>query len=254
MKYRVSEEEIKEDWVKYRNEYPPFYPYKLSDLERHKVAYFFSNLLTTQNGADFDDYCVSDEKDLVGRYLGEVPPGSEVLLHGVGTGREVVVAKNLGLKVVGTTLGSRNVEFGKRFLGLTDRDISEQLCEALPYPSNRFDIVAGFQIFEHAIAPLMFLLEQYRVLKVGGHLMLEWPPAKKYSMDGNPHHQICYTPGQARALFLKAGFKDIKLYYDNLTPIPEEDMWRADQNCMLFIDGKKATSDQEYIKQHCRGL
>ena len=64
---------------------------------------------------------------------------------------------------------------------------------------------------EHAMAPMLFLLEQGRVLKPNGTLMLEWPPAKDYTMGENPHHQMCFTPGQAHALFLKAGFKDIKL-------------------------------------------
>ncbi len=242
-----------EQWVEYRNDYPPFIPYKLTDSQLNQVAYFFSNLLATQNGSDFDDYCVTDEKDLVNRYLGNVPPGSKVLLHGVGTGREVLVAKQLGLDVIGTTLGSRNVEFGRRYLGLTHEELSERLCEALPYASNQFDVVAGFQIFEHAIAPLLFLLEQYRVLKMGGKLILEWPPAKKYGMDGNPHHQICYTPGQARALFMKAGFTDIKLYLDDLTPVTEEDMWRADQEQMICIEGVKAPTDQAYIQNHCKG-
>ena len=118
MKYRVTEEEIKKQWEEYRNSYHPFVKYEPSDREHKKIAASIVNVLYTQNGQDFDDYCVTDENDKISTYLREAPKGAEVLLQGVGTGREVVVAKKMGLNVVGTTLGSRNIEFARRYLNL----------------------------------------------------------------------------------------------------------------------------------------
>ena len=204
------------------------------------------NLVATQNGMDTDDYCIIDGNK-VEKYLSYLPSGSEVLILGTGTGRELLVAKEMGLKVTGTTLGSRNIDFGVDELGLARTELIECLNEDLPFLSGTFDCVAGFQVFEHTLAPLLFLLEQSRVLKIGGRLILEWPPADKFTMEDNPHHQVCFTPGQAYALFQKAGFKDIKVYYDDLSPIPDSEMWKGDQDKMLCIEGVKAQPQKDYI-------
>ena len=86
------------------------------------------------------------------------------------------------------------------------------------------------------------------MLKIGGDLILEWPPAnEEFSMGSNPHHQICFTPGQAKALMQKAGFDNIELFYDNLNRIPLEEYWKGDQKSMLVIKGTKIKSSSEYI-------
>jgi SAM-dependent methyltransferase len=249
MVYRITEEEIFKQWKEYRDDYPPFVPYGISERELQYIAKAFSNVIKTQNGQDFDDYPVTDDRDLTQRYLQDTPKGSSILLLGVGTGREVVAAKELGYRAIGTTLGSRNVEFGLRYLGLTPGEIRECLCEVLPFRNETFDVVAGYQVFEHVLSPLTFLLEQSRVLKFGGRLVLEWPPAHTHTMEDNPHHQVCFTPGQARGLFLKAGFVNVKLCYDDLTPIPEEEWWSAASTKMLCIEGTKVACDKDYVRR-----
>lgn len=247
MTYRISEEEMQAAQAEYKRKYEPFRPYRFTNADASAVAHGFYALVTTQNGQDTDDYCIEDNNK-VERYLLEVPQGSSVLLLGVGAGREVLVARELGMNATGVTLGSRNTDYGTKYLRLPEDKLLECLNEALPFPKDTFDVVAGFQVFEHAIAPLLFLLEQYRVLKPKGKLLLEWPPADKFSMDDNPHHQVCFTPGQAHALFRKAGFENIKLYYDDFTPIPESDWWRADQDKMLVIEGIKGVPSKPYIR------
>jgi len=250
MVYRITEEEIQKEGVEYRKNYPEFVPYRFTEQDGSRVAAAFANLITTQNGRDFDDYCVIDDNDKTQKYLTPwLKKGSKVLIHGVGTGREVVSAKEHGYEVIGITLGSRNMEFGRRYLGLAAGEMIECIAEALPFPAESFDVVAGYQIFEHALSPLMFLLEQSRVLKFGGRLVLEWPPADNYSMDENPHHQICYTPGQARALFQKAGYAKIKLFYSNMDPIPDEALWSGVSDKMLCIEGTKVDSGEQYIRR-----
>lgn len=249
MKYRVTEEETIAQGEKFRRNYPPFKPFALTDQEKMRIGEGYMNLFTTQNGQDFDDYGMTDHSDKTARYLPHLRPGDSILLLGTGTGREVLAAKSVGLKAIGTTFGSRNVAFAK-ILGLTDEEILEVACETLPFAANTFDAVAGYQIFEHTLSPLLFLLEQSRVLKMGGKLMLEWPPAKDYSQGDNPHHQVCFTPGQARALFEKAGFGDIKLYLDDMSPVAEEDMWRGDQTKMLCIEGVKVPCFKDYVLRH----
>jgi len=250
--YRVSNEEVNAAQVKYKKNYPEFKPFNLTGANAMHIMRNLRVLLSTQNGSDTDDYSIEDNNK-VEKYLSDVPADSKVLILGTGTGRELLVSKDLGHDAVGTTFGSRNVYFGINYLGLDEKELLECPNEALPFMCETFDVVAGFQVFEHTLAPLLFILEQTRVLKTGGLLMLEWPPAKLFTMGDNPHHQVCFTPGQASALFDKAGLVDVKLYYDDMTPIPEDDMWRGDQDKMLCIEGTKAPTAQPYIRA-CRLL
>lgn len=244
--YRVTDKQVQADQAQYKTIYKPFRPFKPTAHNVQKMSSSFLNLVMTQNGQDTDDYCIGDNNK-VEKYLSDLPKGSDVLLLGTGTGREVLVAKELGLHAKGTTLGSRNIDFGIDMLDLQADELLECLNEDLPFRKETFDCVAGFQVFEHTLSPLAFLLEQSRVLKFGGKLVLEWPPANQFSMEGNPHHQVCFSFGQAKALFQKAGFADIKVYYDDLTPVTEADMWREDQTKMLCIEGVKVPSSQPYI-------
>lgn len=246
--YRVTDEQIQADQREYKKKYKPFRPFTPTEHNKTKMSAAFMNLVTTQNGQDTDDYCVGDNNK-VERYLSDLPEGSDVLLLGTGTGREVLVAKELGYHAVGTTLGSRNIDFGVDVLGLDPSELRECLNEDLPFRNETFDCVAGFQIFEHTLSPLLFLLEQTRVLKIGGKLFLEWPPANQFSMEDNPHHQVCFSFGQAHALFQKAGLTDIKVYYDDMSPVASEDMWREDQNKMLCIEGTRGTAGKHYIQK-----
>lgn len=248
MAYRVTSEEVLKDQNHYKKNYPPFVPFNINSSLREALAARFENLIKTQNGQDTDDYSIG-EGNKVQKALNGVSKGSKVLILGVGTGREVLEAKDMGMEVVGTTLGSRNVYFGRKYLGLTDEELLECLNEVLPFPSNTFDLVLGFQVFEHTFAPLLFLLEQRRVLKNGGKLLLEWPPADKYTLDDNPHHQVCFTPGQAEGLFKKAGFSKIRLYFSNgEAPNPEE-LWQGDHEEMALIEGIKVPIGKDYINR-----
>lgn len=246
--YRITEEEMQASQREYKKSYPPFVPFNPDDRVRTGLENRFYNLITTQNGSDTDDYCI-DDNNKVEKFMGDVPKGSEVLILGVGTGREILVAKDMGFNAVGTTLGSRNIHYGINYLGLKENELIECTNEVLPFKAETFDMVAGFQIFEHTLAPLLFLLEQSRVLKMGGKLFLEWPPAEGHTMDKNPHHQVCFTSGQAYGLFRKACFGDIKLYYDDLTPIPEEEWWRGDIKKTMCIEGVKVGTGYDYVRR-----
>jgi len=244
--YRVTDAQVQASQREYKKVYKPFRPFRPTEHNTKKMSAGFLNLVTTQNGQDTDDYCIGDNNK-VEKYMSYLPKDSSVLLLGTGTGREVIVAKDLGFRAQGTTLGSRNVDFGTDILGLSNSELFECLNEDLPFRAETFDCVAGFQVFEHAISPLLFLLEQSRVLKFGGKLILEWPPADKFSMEDNPHHQVCFSFGQAKALFQKAGFADIKVYYDDMSPVEIEDMWKENQDKMLCIEGVKVRTSKHYV-------
>jgi len=244
--YRISGDEVNKSTEKYRKEYKPFRPFSLVMQEKVELANRYYNILTTQNGQDTDDYLIGDDNK-VERYLSGYPRGTRLLLLGVGSGREILVAKELGFQVHGITFGSRNLDYAIDHLGLTPNEISECAVEILPFRKDTFDVIAGFQVFEHAISPLMFLLETGRVLRKGGILLLEWPElTEQFSGGKNPHHQICYVPGQAKALYEKAGFENIKLFYNDLSPIPEDLYWGPPKMKAHAISGVKGNPDPQF--------
>lgn len=237
-KYRISESEIMEEWKIFRANYPPFVPFQLDNKRAISILEHYNTLLKTQNGMDFDDYCVIDNNK-VERYLKNIQSGAKILLLGTGTGREVRTALEMGLDAYGTTLGNRNIIFSETFVGLEKDRVFECTNDAIPWPDQSFNVIAGFQVFEHVLSPSLFLREQYRLLKPGGLLILEWPPPDNYTMDDNPHHQVCFIPGQASALLKKNGFKNIKLVYDDMQAIPKDKIWDGKHNKMLVVAGNK---------------
>jgi len=246
--YRTSKKEVMRTQDEYKKNYAPFRPFVVTHEQRIEIGNRTAIVIKTQNGQDTDDYVI-DDNNKVEKYLKDFPRGSRILLVGVGTGREVLVAKELGFNAAGITFGSRNLDFGHKYLGLSEEEHFEALAEVLPFQKETFDVVAGFQVFEHTISPLIFLLEQGRVLKYGGTLILEWPPPKSHTYGDNPHHQVCFVPGQAKALLEKAGFTNIRLEYDNGTPIPDSDMWNGDADYMLVVVGEKHPCGKEYVNE-----
>lgn len=226
-KVNVSGEEAEMQQKDFKKTWSSFKPFEIDEASKNRVMAHLRDLVHVQNGSDIDDYVLGEPTKLE-RYLPNLSTRSRVLFLGTGGGREVADALEQGFDAYGTTLGSRNVEYSTKVLGLPPGRVLECMNEALPFPVDHFDVVIGFQVFEHAFAPLMFLLEQRRVLRMNGTIFLEWPPAKNYTMDENPHHFICYTPGQARALLQKAGFINIEPCYDyggKAVPVPEDRLW-----------------------------
>jgi len=246
--YSDTKEEYEEQWKRFRALEIEELGFRLAgegvEAEDWRVVdpllWRFVNALSSQHDKIFEDYPLDVNNKFV-RYLNRWPAGSRVLHLGCGTGREVLVGKSMGINSVGVTLGRRNVLFGKKILGLGDDEIILCPCEHLPFPEGHFDAVLGCQIFEHTVAPLVFLLEQGRVLKMGGEIVLEWPPASAHATNG-------FTPGQAWGLLMKAGFRDIKLFYNDMSPIPEASWWMGEQpRGYVIATAKKAPSDVDYI-------
>jgi SAM-dependent methyltransferase len=249
--YNISNKEVVDQMEEYNSKLPPFEPYTSTEEEKDLLVRKYCSVLRTQNGPGVDDYEICPGLNKIEKYFKGVEKGSRVLLLGVGPGREVLVAKDMGFEVVGTTLGSRNIFVGREYLNLQEHELFECNNDILPFKSGYFDVVAGFQVFEHAISPLLFLMEQNRVLKLGGRLILEWPSPKYHGGEENPHHMLCYTPGQAESLYLKAGFTGVKLYDSNLNPIEGEDKWESDWHISLCAEGIKEGHKLGHVAEFC---
>jgi len=204
--YTTSPEEIekqkKEFYDKHRNSnLHATYEYTAEEMESLRKKMYF--LINVQNGQDIDD-SLTNEGVTLNRFAGDKIKDKDLLILGTGTGREVKLARSLGARrVEGTTLGLRNMKFAEEVVGenLTLCDI-----HMLPFSAGEFDIVAGYQVFEHSCMPIVAFLECNRVLRIGGTIIVETPPSKGYTYDTWLHHIICYTPRQLYCLLQKAGF------------------------------------------------
>ena len=132
---------------------------------------------------------------------------------GAGEGLETKALKDLGYDVTGIVRGEVNIEFAKEnFPGIefVDCDMHD-----LPFPSNSFDGIYTNQVFEHAFAPFIFLIEMFCVLREGGRVWIAMPEFKE---KGDPtankdinyishHHPNIISWNILSQMFEKTGFK-----------------------------------------------
>lgn len=249
-RYEADEAVVEQQQQEYEGLSIPHSPFSLSDGQLIELGRRYVNCLSTQDyETRLHDYPIDETNNKPWKYLKGIPKGSKVLFLGAGVGRELLCAEAMGLDAYGVTMGSQNVNFGRLVLGLKESRFIEGCIELLPFESEMFDVVAGFQVFEHYISPLLCLLEQRRVLKTGCELVLEWPAASAHATNGaDPQHQVCYTPGQAEGLLLKAGFDNIRLYYVDMSVVPKDSYWKGEQNKgYLVAKATKVTSQEKYI-------
>lgn len=247
--YKPTESDLEDEVKRYSEAKPELKKFCFTDGDKIRLLDKLKKFISYQDSPNLELYELQRSRK-VDRFLNGFQRGSNVLLLGVACGRETKVAKeNYGFNVCSITLGGMNVWFGRNILGLSESELSLCIAELLPFSNDFFDVVAGFQVFEHTFSPLLFVLEQARVLKPGGSLILEWPPAKDFGYDSNWHHQVCYAPGQAESLFKKAGLESIVLKYSkSMLDISDEDKWRCDQDETLYISGVKPLVVDDKLK------
>ncbi|MFP4354451.1 MAG: class I SAM-dependent methyltransferase [Phycisphaerae bacterium] len=83
----------------------------------------------------------------------------------------------------------------------------------IPFDDGKFDVVITSGVLEHVANDAVALGELYRVLKVGGQLVLTFLP-NRWSLSENlcrmiglTHHRRLYRPGQIRRMLLHSGFE-----------------------------------------------
>ncbi len=102
---------------------------------------------------------------------------SKILLSGMAVGSEMIAAKNYGFgEVYGVEVEPFYVEMcKKRFSQIEKMFPSLYEGRNLPYADNTFDVIMSGHIIEHTESPFEYLKENFRVLKTGGYLFLEYP-------------------------------------------------------------------------------
>jgi SAM-dependent methyltransferase len=94
----------------------------------------------------------------------------------------------------------------------------------LPYEDGQFDAVIGSGVLEHVPIDSMSLIELYRAIKPGGHLIITFLPNRCSYTEwlnrqlGHPGHLRLYSLRQARGMLIHSGFLPVSSGYHQIMP------------------------------------
>jgi SAM-dependent methyltransferase len=149
-----------------------------------------------------------EQFEFVRRYVASVPlAGMKVLEIGCGLGRFLRLIREAGSHAVGIEPSRWDAEFARK---INSVEVIESMFEPDVFDPESFDLVASFFVLEHIADPIGFLSGIHRLLKVGGHVVLEVPDASNpfvavtnfFSLG----HLFSYSPHTLRQILTKVGF------------------------------------------------
>ena len=164
-----------------------------------------------------------------------------ILDIGAGTGMETNMLTKRNYDPIGITYGKDNIKIAKTKYNIT---LLEMDMHMLDFPQDFFDGILSIQTFEHSFSPWLHILEMRRVLRDGGRIFLDVPAAADYYMQETIWHTSVLYPDQIRALFTKAGFKEIidlctkhrQTFIFEKIPDGEFKMWDYVQHIMKHLN------------------
>jgi ubiquinone/menaquinone biosynthesis C-methylase UbiE len=139
---------------------------------------------------------------------------------GCGTGNNLALLRAYG-HAVGIDLTFSGLKYAT---SRGDHSVAQASATELPFPGETFDLVSSFDVV-YALpddAEKAAFAEMFRVLKPGGHLVLN--VAALPALRGN--HSVLggevrrYTKGRMRWALERAGFSVVRLTYTNFSILP----------------------------------
>jgi SAM-dependent methyltransferase len=159
--------------------------------------------------------------------------GKRVLEVGAGTGRDSVELAARGAEVWTLDYSEESLRIlrevsaarvpSQEHLGIVSGD-----ARALPFRNDSFDVVFHQGLLEHFRDPLALLRENHRVLKTGGHVLVDVP--QRYHYYTLMKHALMavdkwfagweteFSAGELSTLVREAGFDVVGAYGENLFP------------------------------------
>jgi ubiquinone/menaquinone biosynthesis C-methylase UbiE len=139
---------------------------------------------------------------------------------GCGTGNNLKLLRRYG-QAVGIDLTFSGLEYAG---SQGDHSVAQASATRLPFASNRFDLVTSFDVIYSLPddAEAAALAEMFRVLKPGGHLVLNVAALEILRGD----HSVLsgeirrYSTRSLRTALERAGFEIVRLTYTNATILP----------------------------------
>ena len=155
--------------------------------------------------------------------------GLRVLEVGAGTGRDGIALAGRGARVVSLDYSRPSLEMIRG--GAAGDGAIDAVCGdafALPFADDTFDLVFHQGLLEHFRNPLEMLAEHRRVLRPGGHILVDVPQRWHY-YTVLKHIMIAagkwfagweteYSPRQLERLLEKASFTVVATYGEWLNP------------------------------------
>lgn len=153
--------------------------------------------------------------------------GKRALEVGAGTGRDSLELAARGAEVWTLDYSGESLELMRAAAGDRVRIVCGDAL-ALPFRDASFDIVFHQGLLEHFRRPLDLLAENHRVLKSGGHLLVDVP--QRYHYYTAMKHALMavdrwfagweteFSAGELRGLMEEAGFTVEGFYGENLFP------------------------------------
>ncbi len=153
--------------------------------------------------------------DFTVMYL-EMTPGGRLLDVGCGSGELLERLKGLGWQVEGVDFDESAVRAARK----RDLKVQHGTLESQGYSDGTFDAVVMSHVIEHVPDPLRLLEECYRILKLGGRLVLVTPNKDswthktfKHNWRGlePPRHLYVFAPQTLHASTQRVGFQKHRL-------------------------------------------
>lgn len=91
----------------------------------------------------------------------------------------------------------------------TRADIAADLNKVLPIEDAQADSLVSISVMEHLSEPQTMLNESYRILKPGGHMVMQVP--WQWMVHEAPYDFYRYSPYGLKHMFEKAGFQDVQV-------------------------------------------
>ncbi len=150
---------------------------------------------------------------------GILPPGNQRRVLDVGSG-----AGNMfhHLARYGRVFGLDNNIKPLRVALERGYQVPLALAEAMPFPAGSFDLVAILDVLEHCDDDRAVLAEVYRVCAPGGVVIIT-APAFQWLWSYNDvlnRHRRRYNAGHLRRLLTEAGFRVLRITYNNFFVFP----------------------------------
>lgn len=138
---------------------------------QERIEGYVGDLLATGHYAARYTYL----RDVVGPDVFQ--PERSVFVSGFGLGSEMIVAREFGGGAVyGVEVDHFLVDMCRQRVAYIPEMYPEYYAgDYLAYDAAQFDLVASGHVIEHTGDPELYLAECLRVLKAGGHLLLEFP-------------------------------------------------------------------------------